>query len=157
MKIDILNIKIRQIRASEPMPFALLILADPSKAVIDKYLKLSKVYVAAINELDIGVFVLQKLEKGIFEIKNIAISPDFQGQGIVTFLIEYAIRIARNLKAKTIQIGTANSSLGQLALYQKLGFEISEIKKDFFIDNYKEAIFENGMQAKDMIMLQKPI
>lgn len=39
--------------------------------------------------------------------------------------------------------------------YKKRGFvEIHKIK-DFFIDNYSHAIFENGKQLIDMIYLEK--
>src|SRR5690606_11155526 len=51
-------------------------------------------------------------------------------------------------------IGTANSSFGQLALYQKTGFRIFEIRKDYFTQYYREPIYENGLQATDMLMLQ---
>ena len=89
------------------------------------------------------------------EIKNVAVKPEFQGQGIGSYLIENVVQIASLNRQKSICIGTANSSLGQLYLYQKLGFDISEIRKNFFIDNYKEPIYENGIQAKHMIMLTK--
>lgn len=51
-------------------------------------------------------------------------------------------------------VGTANSSIGNLAFYQKVGFRITEVKKDFF-SKYPEPIFENGIQALDMIMFEK--
>ena len=54
---------------------------------------------------------------------------------------------------KKIEIGTGNSSLGQLALYQKCGFRITGIDIDFFIRCYQEEIFENGIQCRDMIRL----
>jgi hypothetical protein len=44
-----------------------------------------------------------------------------------------------------------------LALYQKLGFVKSEIKKNFFLENYTELIIENGIQAVDMIILKRGV
>ena len=46
-----------------------------------------------------------------------------------------------------------NISTMQFALYQKMGFEIQEIWKNYFVNNYPEAIFEHGIQCKDMIRL----
>lgn len=105
----------------------------------------------------IGTIVFQPLMNNLSEIKNVAVLPEFQGQGIGEYLIENVIQIARQMNFKTIQIGTANSSVGQLYLYQKLGFDISEIRKDFFIKNYKESIYENGIQVKHMIMLMQTL
>lgn len=52
-----------------------------------------------------------------------------------------------------LMIGTGNSSINQLALYQKCGFRVIGVERDFFINNYDEPIFENGIQCVDMIRL----
>jgi aminoglycoside 6'-N-acetyltransferase I len=57
----------------------------------------------------------------------------------------------------TILIGTANAAIKQLYLYQKEGFEMSSIKKNFFVDNYPAPILENGILCKHMIMLEKEL
>ena len=58
---------------------------------------------------------------------------------------------------KTIEVGTGNSSIGQLALYQKCGFRITSIDRDFFIRNYEDDIFENGIWCRDMIRLSQDL
>lgn len=55
---------------------------------------------------------------------------------------------------ETVEIGTGNSSIDQLAFYQKCGFRIAAIDPDFFIRHYPEPIFENGIQCRDMIRLE---
>ena len=40
-------------------------------------------------------------------------------------------------------------------VYQKEGFEMKEIVKDFFLYNYDKPIYENGIQCKHMIILNK--
>ncbi|GMQ30855.1 hypothetical protein [Algoriphagus confluentis] len=47
------------------------------------------------------------------------------------------------------------NNYSQLALYQKTGYEIVGIEKDFFIQNYPEPIFENGIPCKHKIILEK--
>jgi ribosomal protein S18 acetylase RimI-like enzyme len=151
------NIQFKQLSKEESIPYDLLLLADPSKELIDQYLPSSTVFVATENEKTVGIIVLFPLNEKEVEIKNIAVEPFFQGQGIGQFLIKNAIAIAQQNGNHSIYIGTANSSIGQLHLYQKLGFEMHEFKKNFFIDNYPEEIYENGMQAKDMIVLKRPL
>lgn len=55
--------------------------------------------------------------------------------------------------AHALMIGTGNSSLAQLRLYQRLGFRIVSIVPDFFA-NYPEPIYENGILCRDMVRLR---
>ena len=151
------DLKFQKLSKSDEIPYELLLLADPSKEIIYEYLKRSEVFIAIQNKTVVGVIAILPLEKGAVEIKNIAVNPEFQGKGIGTYLIENAIRIATLDQQEKILIGTANSSIGQLYLYQKLGFEITEIKKDFFIKNYDTPIYENGIQAKHMLLLTREL
>ncbi|MNE59655.1 putative N-acetyltransferase YvbK [compost metagenome] len=103
----------------------------------------------------IGVYALLPLDNGVAEIKNIAVHNDCQGKGIGKLLLNNAIQVASEKQFETLIIGTANSSVGQLYLYQKCGFEIASIKKNFFLENYPDPIFENGIQCKHMIIPAK--
>nr|WP_084135835.1 N-acetyltransferase [Jeotgalicoccus psychrophilus] len=68
-----------------------------------------------------------------------------------------AIQRAKELEYQTIEGGTRNSSIGQLALYQKCGFKITGVDKSFFIRNYEEEILENGIQCRDIIRLTQKL
>lgn len=137
--------------------FALLLLADPSQKNINEYLNKSLIYGAYINNVLVGVYVLFSVDEQTIEIKNIAVSEDFQKRGIGTLLLHHAKEETVTKGYLQLTIGTANSSISQLSLYQKNGFEIYEIIKDFFTDNYNKPIFENGIQAKHMIMLMQKV
>ncbi len=52
-----------------------------------------------------------------------------------------------------IIVGTGNSSIDNLAFYQKLGFRFRSVVRDFFTLHYPEPIFEHGIQWCDMIIL----
>lgn len=151
------NITFKQLNDDEQVPYELLLLADPSIEMIEEYLKSSFIFIVAQNNKIVGVIVLFPLSEDLVEIKNIAVEPEFQGQGIGSYLIENIIKVAIEQGYKEICIGTANSSIGQLYLYQKLGFELYEIKKNFFILHYPDKILENGIQAKHMIVLKRQL
>ncbi len=91
------------------------------------------------------------------EIVNIAVDESHQGQGIGKDLLRHAISTAKTLGYTTIEIGTGNSSIGQLALYQKCGFRIVEVDLNFFLRHYEEEIIENGIRCMDMIRLSQDI
>lgn len=147
----------QKLTANEQPPYDLLLLADPSKDLVDDYLKHADVYLAKHEGQTVGVIVLLPLAEDTVEIKNLAVKPNHQGQGIGRYLIENAIDVARQDHRKSICIGTANSSLHQLRLYQSLGFAITGIKRDFFTDNYPEPIYEDGIQAKHMLVLTRAL
>lgn len=138
---------------NEQPPWDLLLLADPSRELVSDYLKNSFCYCAKMDDSIIGIIVLQPRDSETAEIMNLAVHPHMQGKGIGQALIKQGIEAARNKGYKTLEIGTGNSSIGQLALYQKAGFRITEIDHDFFIRNYDQPIFENGIQCRDMIRL----
>ncbi len=139
--------------AEEP-PYELLLLADPELAAIHKYLGQSEIVLAFNAEKLVGVYVLLAYNKVAAEIKNIAVAEPWQGRGIGRQLLEHAIQAARDNGFRDIYIGTANTSFGQLALYQKLGFRLFDIRKNYFVNNYASPLFENGLAVTDMLMLQ---
>jgi ribosomal protein S18 acetylase RimI-like enzyme len=155
---DLLNNTIfRRLQADEPLPRKLLLDADPCWDAITKYLESSEIYIALLNDKLIASVVLYALNGDTLEIKNIAVTDKLQGKGIGRLLLEHATRIAVTKNLRKLVIGTSNASIGQLCLYQKAGFDIKEIKQNFFLDNYPEPIFENGIRCRHMIMLEKQI
>jgi aminoglycoside 6'-N-acetyltransferase I len=157
MTIKSHNITFDKLKKDVQPPYELLLLADPSKELIDEYLETSDVYIARQNDKVVGVVVLFQLTTETVEIKNVAVNPEFQGQGVGSYLIQKAVEVAALNGQKSINIGTANSSVRQLYLYQKLGFEIVDIKRNFFINSYADPIFENGIQAKHMLVLTRQL
>ena len=151
------QVVINEIIDKRTIPYGLLLLADPSRANIDKYIGDATIFIAEHDGVTIGCYVIARLENDSVEIKNIVVDERFQGKGIGSMLLNHAIDRAKSSGLKKIVIGTGNSSIGQLYLYQKLGFRITGIKADFFKDNYQEPIIENGIECRDMIILTKEL
>jgi ribosomal protein S18 acetylase RimI-like enzyme len=147
------NTSIRELRDQERLPTELMLLADPDEHVINSYIGRSECFVMELNNEIIGVYLLLPTRPFTVELVNIAISDSCQGKGYGKQLVLHAINTARQEGYKTIEIGTGNSSIGQLALYQKCRLEIVGIDKGFFVRHYTEEIYENGIQCKDMIRL----
>ncbi|MBP1949710.1 GNAT family N-acetyltransferase [Virgibacillus litoralis] len=146
--------EIQKLKSSETAPMNLLLLADPSEDLIQVYLDQGQCYVAKIDNRLIGVYILLPINSNRVEIKNIAVEESEQGKGVGKQLVTHAIENARFQGFTHIEVGTGNSSINQLALYQKCGFRITGIEKDFFTKNYDEEIIENGIRCTDMIRLE---
>ena len=150
-----LPLHIELITDKELIPYDLLEMADPSRKIIEVYLKTGTCYIGYVKSEIIGVFVLDEIDSITIELKNIAVEESEQGKGFGRKLLSFAEEVSCKTGYKTMIIGTGNSSIGQLAFYQKAGFEMDKIVKNYFISNYEELIFENGIQCKHRVILKK--
>ena len=148
---------IRKLNIGEKLSMELLLLADPSREIVEEYVNRGECFIAESEQQIIGVYVLLPTRPETVELVNVAVVEEQHGKGIGKQLVMDAIQVAKTKGYKTIEIGTGNSSIGQLALYQKCGFRIVGIDMDFFIKHYSEAIFENGIQCRDMIRLSQDL
>jgi ribosomal protein S18 acetylase RimI-like enzyme len=161
------DLAVRRLTPGEPPPWELLLLADPSRPRVEAYLAAGCCHVAALTEplpgaeragdAIIGVFVLAATGPRVYELMNIAVAERCQGRGWGKQLVHAAIAEARRLGAESLEVGTGNSSLQQLALYQKCGFRIVGVERDFFKEGYGAEIYENGIRCLDMIRLSLPL
>lgn len=148
---------IRKLKQGEQPPMELLLLADPSEAIVKEYITRGECFVTELDKRIIGVYVLLPTRPETVELVNVAVSEEQNGKGIGRQLVMDAVEAARSKGYKTIEIGTGNSSIAQLALYQKCGFRIVGVDQDFFIKHYPEAIYENGIQCRDMVRLAQDL
>ncbi|UOQ85782.1 GNAT family N-acetyltransferase [Gracilibacillus salinarum] len=146
--------EVRRLTEKEAVPMELLIEADPSPNHVLKYVENGECYVLERDQKVIGVYLLISTGNLTVELVNIAIAINYRGQGIGKRLVLDAIQRAKKSGYKSIEVGTGNSSINQLALYQKCGFRLDTIDKDFFIRNYRQEIYENGIRCTDMIRLR---
>ena len=64
-------------------PYELFLEADPSKDLIDQYLKEGKAYGYRVNDELIAAYILVRLDQATYELKNIAVREDYRLKGIV--------------------------------------------------------------------------
>jgi GNAT superfamily N-acetyltransferase len=87
------------------------------------------------------------------EIIELAIAETSHGQGLGRRLIEFLIAEARRRGKTEIFVGTANSSIGNILFYQKCGFRMDSIRKDYFW--YQQPPdYENGLKVQDLLVFR---
>ncbi|KAA0011861.1 GNAT family N-acetyltransferase [Billgrantia pellis] len=137
---------------SAEAPLDLLLEADPSLDAIKRYLEHSMCQVATIEGKTVGAYVIQSMGNGVCELMNIAVAPAYQGKGIGTKLLEHAVHMSRELGARRLELGTGTFGY-QLAFYQRVGFRVVAVERNYFLTHYDEPIYENGIQHQDRLRL----
>ncbi len=141
----------------EALPMSLLLLADPDQTAIDRYASLCRWWLATDHESIIGVCGALQRSGRSWEIMNMAVLPEYAGQGIGSQLMKETLASLDHEGATEVIVCTGNSSLGALAFYQKQGFRIKAIDPDYFIRHYNEPIIENGIVCRDQIILYRSL
>ncbi len=139
-----------QITENKKLYIDLLLLADEQEDMIDKYIDSGDMFILDDNGVKAECIVV-KLNENEYELKNIAVNPEFQGQGYGKQLIDF---LFEHYHGKVMYVGTGESLL-TIPFYKKSGFIESHRIKNFFIDNYDHSIFECGKQLVDMVYLKR--
>ncbi|WHY78408.1 GNAT family N-acetyltransferase [Neobacillus sp. WH10] len=136
--------------------FDYLLIADESEEIVRAYINDGEMFSICCEGKIAGVVLFTFHSNGIVELKNIALTEDYRGKGLGKIVVNEAFDLYKIKGLNKMIVGTANSSIDNLAFYQKLGFRMVEIKKDFF-KNYPTPIYENGIRAMDMVMFEKEL
>ncbi|MFT6882227.1 MAG: ribosomal protein S18 acetylase RimI-like enzyme [Marinoscillum sp.] len=149
--------EISKLGHSEKAPMELLLEADPSFEMVEKYLFSGDCYLAKEGDEVIGTIILTPNTANEIEVRNICVAEKYRRQGIGKDLLKYAFRISKMEGYETIIVKTSDVSLDAISFYKKLKFEHSFIVKGHFIKYYKEPIIENGKQAADQIVMKRKL
>ena len=141
----------------EPPPIDLLLLADESEEMVNRYI--SKCFYLGLfdtNDTCFGAACVEPIDTNTWEIINIAVNTDQQGLGFGKHLVGRVIQDASARGIQNLLVGTADASIGNIAFYQKCGFEMDHIRIDFFKEHYPNAIEKNGLPIKHMMVFKYP-
>ena len=106
----------------------LLLLADESESMIDKYLERGEMFALYDSDLK-SICVVTSESSDICELKNIATYEKWHGMGYGSKLIQYISKYYKD-KYKTMIVGTGDIPKS-LKFYEKNGFVISNRIENF--------------------------
>ena len=132
----------------------LLLEADPEIEVVKEYIDKGDMYVLFDNEIPVAEILITKVNDEECELKNIATSNLVRGKGYAGKLIEYVFNIYKDTYKRMI-VGTTEN---MIPFYVLKGFtKYHHTVKNFFIDNYKEPIYDGNLQCIDMYYYSKEL
>jgi ribosomal protein S18 acetylase RimI-like enzyme len=110
-------------------------------------------YAARRDDQLIGAAVVHWEEDKPSEILYIAIAAILRGQGYGKQIIQALQNELCKHGGRSLLVGTANASLENIAFYQKCGFRMFEVRRDYFA-YIQPPVLEHGIQLRDMLVLR---
>lgn len=134
----------------------LLLLADESLQQVRSYIDHGDLF--AFVERDgatVGIVLTIPEADGSVELRAVAVDEARQNLGIGSRMLAAVLDELRRRGVPRAVVGTANAGIGQLAYYQKAGFRLLRIERDFFSParGYPAVMEDNGIRLRDMVWM----
>jgi ribosomal protein S18 acetylase RimI-like enzyme len=104
------------------------------------------------SDAPLGAVLVTDVDEGTAELRVVAVREAAQGRGLGSWMVT---EVCNRLRAdgKGIVVGTASSGVRQLAFYQRLGFRMTRIDREYFTSarGYPPGLEENGIPTRDMV------
>ena len=142
-------LEVRKVTSNKKKYLPMLLDADPSEAMIDRYLDAGEMYVLLIDGQTVAEAVVLQKDANTCELCNLATAPEHQHKGYASTLVKRLQKLYKP-RCRTMLVGTSPANTG---FYENLGFIPTSIRPNFFKDNYPEPIYENGAPLTDMHVL----
>ena len=132
----------------------LLLLAEESESA----LRWSLEHMAdAVYRVDLGAAlvgaVTMRWQGAATEILELGVAPAEQGRGLGRQIVAWLADEARRRGKRQLIVGTGNSSLGNIAFYQKCGMRMDHVRPNYF-GYYRSPIYEHGIQKRDLLVFR---
>ena len=143
---------IEKIKENKEQYIDLLLDADPNKELVSKYLSEGELFLLKYKDSPTCVAVVTEVDKDTIELKNIATKEEYRSLGLGKKMIKYLSDTYKS-KYERMIVGTTENNI---PFYVKQGFDKYEKTiKNFFVDNYKEEVWDNNLHCIDIYYYSK--
>ena len=104
---------------------------------ISKNIALSRV--AKINNKIAGYLCANLIiDEG--HILNLAVHPEYRGQGVASFMIGEMVEIMKDNSCRSVFLEVRASNEGARTIYEKFGFTLLSTRKDYYVSPVEDAV-----------------
>jgi ribosomal protein S18 acetylase RimI-like enzyme len=95
----------------------------------------------------------------VAELRAVAVAEAVQGQGIGSLMVSTVLFVLASRGTRTVRVGTASSGVRQLAFYQRCGFRLTHVERDYFTTEkgYPPGLTEHGIAIRDMVWMDREL
>lgn len=145
--------RIQRIDKDKKRYLPLLLLGDEQEDMIDRYLERGTLYVMEETGAAVAVAVLTRESPEIYELKNIAVLPERQREGLGREMLQFLWETCGG-QGRSLIAGTGEAPR-TMAFYKGCGFVLSHRVENFFTEQYDHPIVEEGVTLRDMVYFRK--
>ena len=161
--------------AVEPGPgrealLPILLLADDAEDHVRAHLDEGFVYALSIDDGEAGggdgrgstpVGAVQAVDRGegTVELTLVAVDEAHQARGLGKRLVALVLDELRHQGFRRSTVGTSNAGVNEIAFYQKCGFRLLSIERDYFNEarGYDGTAMENGIVHRDLVWFDQSL
>lgn len=143
-------------------PFVPLLLLADEPDPLRTYLNTGDLYVlqdSAGSPLGVTLVLPYHDETTTSELKAVAVDASTHNRGLGQRMLRGVMDELRARGQTRVVVGTSNAGIGQIAFYQKAGFRILCIERDYFTveKGYDPDERENGLPHRDMVWFDQDL
>lgn len=142
--------EVRKISSGKKAYLPLLLEADPSEAMIDRYLEDGEMYVLMLGGQPAAVAVVGQAEGDVCELYNLATAKELRGRGLASRLVRHLLRLYKP-RCRRMRVGTSKELI---PFYERFGFRYSFTRRDFFLDEGYAGVTFDEPDLRDMEVLE---
>ena len=94
---------------------------------------------ADAGDVLVGYLVISRYVDA-WHIMNVAVAPSYRRSGIATQLLEELFRLTANDARRGYTLEVRVSNTPAIALYERLGFEATGVRRGYYTDNREDAL-----------------
>ena len=98
-------------------------------------------------------------EPAAVELRAVAVAQDQHNKGLGQKMLAAVLADLRERGTRRVVVGASNAGIGQIAFYQKAGFRLWRIERDYFTPakGYDPDERENGLPHRDMVWFDQDL
>jgi GNAT superfamily N-acetyltransferase len=106
-----------------------------------------------------GAILVIEESPGTAELRAVAVAESLQRQGVGTLMMNTVLFVLAQRGVRRVIVGTASSGVRQLAFYQRCGFRLSHVERDYFTaeKGYPPGLIESGVPVRDMVWMDRTL
>lgn len=150
-----MNIILREVAPEETVSLVpILLAADEDEERVHRQASDARftAYAALLDEVMIGAALLH-WQGEESEVEYIAVAERLRGHGYGRSMLAALVAEARRRGIRSLLIGTDNTAFDTIAFYQKCGFRMDYVRRDYF-SYIQPPIVNNGIALRDMLVLR---
>lgn len=147
--MDVMGMQIFKVRGNFEKYEPLLLDADPSRSLVEKYLASGTLWACADDIGPVCEALMMPTAAREIELMNLCTREDMRRRGIAQAMV-FAMQKLYSADYDIMRVGTADGFPNLQRFYEKCGFTLIGIDRGFFVRNYSIPVIDSGRRCIDM-------